>query len=607
MTKKRKLWIPIVSIVLVAALVGGAIAIWKVNTGKAVEVYPVSNISDSYWGDSTTLSGNVSTGKVQNVALQDSLIQSINVSAGDTVSAGDVLMVYDTTSFQLTLQSDQAKIAVLENSIRQANQNITKYKNLKPSELAPKPTEEIIDHGPLNILSTVDAGQFSGDGQVFQCSGDTVVTASLLQQLRATGASVEFQLYDGNTLYGSWIVDGTSLPYTRTEYLPVETATPTPDPDQGTDTPTDQGGQTTDQGGEAPDQGSQTPDQGGEIPDQGSQETTPPADGSTSSATSSVSASAQTVYTKVEVEALDTNWTLGGSLMFTGDGVSVDLSAPQAGYGQFVSCTPTEYQQFETVYHENFIPDGSENYMYSKEELAKMIKEAEQELATLQLDLRSAQLTYEQNQLVSKTGEVTANISGTVTDVKDPATLATGDTLITVKGTENYTVTAYISELNLNKVSIGDILSVYAYQSSNNVTATVSEIGTTPASGSFGWGSENPNNSYYPITATVDDPNVELTIGEWCDITLMSGGDSAGSDTIYLSKMYVRSDDGGSYVMMADENNRLKKQYVRTGKTIWGSSIEIRSGVTREDRIAFPYGKTVREGAKVTDADYPKY
>lgn len=207
----------------------------------------------------------------------------------------------------------------------------------------------------------------------------------------------------------------------------------------------------------------------------------------------------------MEVEALDTNWTLGGSLMFTGDGVSVDLSAPQAGYGQFVSCTPTEYQQFETVYHENFIPDGSENYMYSKEELAKMIKEAEQELATLQLDLRSAQLTYEQNQLVSKTGEVTANISGTVTDVKDPATLATGDTLITVKGTENYTVTAYISELNLNKVSIGDSLSVYAYQSSNNVTATVSEIGTTPPAAASAGAARTP------ITPTIPSPPPWMT------------------------------------------------------------------------------------------------
>ena len=87
---------------------------------------------------------------------------------------------------------------------------------------------------------------------------------------------------------------------------------------------------------------------------------------------------------------------------------------------------------------------------------------------------------------MSKTGEVTANISSTVTDVKDaPPPLAAGDTLITVKGTENYTVTACISELNLNKVAIGDSLSVYAYQSSNSVTATVSRSAPPPASGSF--------------------------------------------------------------------------------------------------------------------------
>lgn len=575
MTKKRKLWIPILAVLLAAAMVAGGIAIWKANTGKAVDVYPVSNIYETYWGDNTTLSGNVSTGKVQNVALQDSLIQSINVNVGDTVSAGDVLLVYDTTSFQLTLQSDQAKIAVLESNIQQTTQNITKYKNLKPSELAPKPTEEIVDHGPLNILSTVDVGQFTGDGQVFLCSGDTVVTAAFLRQLRSTGASVEFQLYDGNTLYGSWTVDGSALPTTRTEYVPVES--PAPDPGEDGSNP---GGDT------------DTPETSGEseAPEQGSS-----------------SASSTTVYTRVDVEAIDSDWTLGDSLMFTGDGVSVDLSAEQKGFGQFTSCTPSEYEQFETIYHDNFTPDGSENYMYSKDELAKMIKDAEQELASLQLDLRSAQLTYQQNQLVGKTGEVVANISGTVTDVKDPATLAAGDTLITVKGTENYTVTAYISELNLNKVAVGDSLSVFAYQSSSNVTATVSEIGTTPVTGSFGWGSENPNNSYYPITATVDDPNAELTIGEWCDITLMSTGDMSAGNTIYLSKMYVRSDDGGSYVMLADENNRLKKQYVRTGKTIWGSSIEIKSGVTLEDRIAFPYGKTVREGARVNNADYPKY
>ena len=207
---------------------------------------------------------------------------------------------------------------------------------------------------------------------------------------------------------------------------------------------------------------------------------------------------------------------------------------------------------------------------------------------------------------MSQTGEVTATIDGTVTEVKDAAALASGDTLISVKGTENYTITAYISEMNLSNVAVGDSLSAYTYESGNNVMATITEIGDTPAD-YYSYGMENPNNSYYPITAAVEDQEVELTVGEWCDVTLMSSSDGAESQAIYLPLMYVRSDDGGSYVMLADENNRLKKQYVRTGKTLWGSSIEIKSGVSLEDRVAFPYGKSVREGARITDQDYPQY
>lgn len=588
--KKRRIWIPILAVVLAAALVAGGVAIWRSATGKAVAVYPVMNIYDTYWGDDISLSGNVSTGSVQNVALRDSLIESINVQVGDTVSAGDVLMVYDTTSFELTLQSDRAKIAVLESNIQQTNRDISKYRSLRPSEEAPQPTEEVVDHGPLNIRATVDASHFTGDGQVFQCTGDTVVTAAFLQQLRASGASVEFQLYEDNLLYGSWMVDGSVLPTTRVEYIPVEAPPPTPsdpedgssegtDPGTGTDTPGDG-----DPSGEG--EGSGTPDE--------------PA------ASSETSASAQTTYIRQEVEALDSDWTLGGNLIFTGDGVSVDLSAESAGYGQFVSCSPTEYQQYETIYHDNYVPDGSENYMYSREELKQMIQQAEQELASYQLDLQAAQLTYQQDQLVSQTGEVTATIDGTVTEVKDAAALASGDTLISVKGTENYTITAYISEMNLSNVAVGDSLSAYTYESGNNVMATITEIGDTPAD-YYSYGMENPNNSYYPITAAVEDQEVELTVGEWCDVTLMSSSDGAESQAIYLPLMYVRSDDGGSYVMLADENNRLKKQYVRTGKTLWGSSIEIKSGVSLEDRVAFPYGKSVREGARITDQDYPQY
>ena len=66
-------------------------------------------------------------------------------------------------------------------------------------------------------------------------------------------------------------------------------------------------------------------------------------------------------------------------------------------------------------------------------------------------------------------------------------------------------------------------------------------------------------------------------------------------------------DLNGMYVYIA-ENNTLKKQYVTTGKTLWGYEIEILSGLTMEDYIAFPYGKHVHEGAQaVVSENMPMY
>ena len=42
--------------------------------------------------------------------------------------------------------------------------------------------------------------------------------------------------------------------------------------------------------------------------------------------------------------------------------------------------------------------------------------------------------------------------------------------------------------------------------------------------------------------------------------------------------------------MIADENNRLKKQYVVPGRTVYGSAVEIKARLREDDRIAFPYG-----------------
>lgn len=546
MNKIRKLVVPVVIVAAILAAIVAGILFWRTKHAKAVDVYPVSNIYQTYWGDETSLSGNVTTGKQQNITLKESLINSINVKEGDQVTVGDVLMVYDTTSFQLTLQSDRARIAVLEAQIQQSKNNIAKYKGLQPSENAPKPKETTIDHGELKILDRIDKELLTSDNLVVQCDANTVVTADFLKQLRSSGASVEFQMYDENTLYGSWYVDGSTLPMTTVKYVPVDSDT-TPDSAAKNDP-------------------------------------------------------AETSYKREEVEAITDDWTLGDSLTFNGDGISVVLANDAVGYGQFTSCTPTEYERYEIISEDDYIPDGSDNYVYSKSELVKMIQQEQEQLAGYELDLKSANLTLQQDELVGENGEVTANISGTVSEIKDTSTLSTGDTIFTVKGAESYAVTFYVSELDLGSINIGDSYNLYAYESSTSSTVTVSEIGSTPNTSYYGGGG-NPNSSYYPITATVDDPEAQMTIGEWCEVTKISGTDTDSG--MYLELMYVRKDDKGYYVMIADENNKLKKQYVRTGKTVWGYMIEIKSGLSMEDRVAFPYGKTVKVGAPVADVEYP--
>ena len=54
---------------------------------------------------------------------------------------------------------------------------------------------------------------------------------------------------------------------------------------------------------------------------------------------------------------------------------------------------------------------------------------------------------------------------------------------------------------------------------------------------------------------------------------------------------------------MKREGDRLKKQYVSTGKIYWGQYIVIKSGLNASDAIAFPYAKDAVEGKVCKEAD----
>ena len=84
-------------------------------------------------------------------------------------------------------------------------------------------------------------------------------------------------------------------------------------------------------------------------------------------------------------------------------------------------------------------------------------------------------------------------------------------------------------------------------------------------------------------------------------LTIKSDEDNKG-EKLFIDQSYVRMDEGTPYVYISYKG-RLKKQYVKTGKIVDGTSIEIISGLKASDRIAFPYGKNISEGVKTRNTN----
>ena len=218
-TMRRRLIIAgiIAGVVILVAL---GIFAWREANRKPVEVYPVSNVQTSYYGNSSKLAGAVTRGNVQTVNKNASNVTDVRVKTGDHVNVGDVLMTYDPASLNQTLSADQARISSAESKVNSASTALATYRSLRPSEDRPQSWTETVDNGDLEPLSVIDSlgGQphetsstAYGNLNTYVCTFDTVIRASALNELAAGTDGVELQLYMQSggdwTLYGSWAID----------------------------------------------------------------------------------------------------------------------------------------------------------------------------------------------------------------------------------------------------------------------------------------------------------------------------------------------------------------------------------------------------------------
>ena len=221
--KKQTIRRIVIAALVLLALVAAVVLIARQMRRQTVNVFNVSDVSDTYWGDSTELSGMISEGSVDNIPLAEGMVESFAVKVGDEVKKGDVLLKYDTSSYQLTLSSDQAQIAMLQSQIAQAQQDISAYRRMTPSEAVtppPAPTPKPTPATVAVVDTTTPPNEQIEGVKYYNCTVDTVVRADVLKALAASGDRVAYRLYEGRDLLGLWFVSGEDLARYGEEWSP---------------------------------------------------------------------------------------------------------------------------------------------------------------------------------------------------------------------------------------------------------------------------------------------------------------------------------------------------------------------------------------------------
>ena len=576
---------------------GGTGGIYWYRTAKAkkatVKVYSVSTMKDMYWGDEISAQGTVQSANVQKVLLDNQLIvEKVLVKEGDSVTIGTPLLQYDTTAAKLNVAQKQNAVAIAEDHIRTANKELNTLQNLRPSEDAPiddggwepddpglDDSDEISDsesEEPIVTTAPPDtpilpnqpdaskctdtihavAEAVSREGRAakpywFACKKETVATTAFLQELQKAGACAELFVFDGTTCQYIWSITSTSFTgKTLSDWVVGKGITIDTD-------------------------GSILVDPTG------------------------------TYYGNLKLPAMAAGQQTDAEDSHTDSSDVIDASASEEDASAWDTEGLTDTEEVDPDFSD-YTYSGStslySDYMYSSAELQKMIRDKQNELKKLEIDKKQAELDLKDAQQKQQTGQELSKIDGVVTKLAaDPEALEATDPLMIIQGEGGVSIQGQISEMNLTKLAVGDVLSVTSWETGDVVEATVTKIETTPVTGedvlSYG---ENPNNSMYPFLASVQD-SVSWNVGDPVSISISS---TEESDSFYLPVQYVRQEDGQYYVMKKDAHNKLKKQMVQTGKLIYGGyEIEIKGGLTEDDWICFPYGKTVKEGTATQDSD----
>lgn len=575
--RTKKIIAIILAVVLTAGAGFGGWRLWGNRSSEPVYVYDFSMIGmTEYWGDTKESYGPITTDRVQTVYLSSTqTVTEVFVQPGDEVQKGDVLMTFDTTLSDLSLERKRLDVEKLKLQLEDAQEQLWQINSMEPMVIPPQSDEpEDVNLGTALVGDYAVNGPVTNDGSTAETpmicwlrDGKSIDDA-LFEWLRQK--AVELQTRNQPAKPPAAGESGGSSEGNTPTTLPSETTTPTTQPVETTAATTETTAATT-------------------QPTSSTTETTEQTDPS-----KPVEVGSFYVVFKVT----EGNMSLG--YVKTWQGVHVT----QLADGSFSF----------SFYDASMIPDTSVADLDAKEEedfyigsgftatqIAEMRADQEKAIRELEFSIKMAEAEYLIMQTEVSDGNIYAQFDGKVLSVLDEEEAKlNAQPFIKVSGGGGFYVEGSVSELDRESLFIGQEVTVNDWNTGNVYTGTIQRIGDYPSDEDNWYGDGNPNVTYYPFTVFVDG---EADFMQYSYVSIMYSAGDQMEHGIYLENPFLRTENGTTYVYVLGEDGLLEKRPVTVGKSLWGSYTEILSGLAETDMIAFPYGKNVVPGAPAVEGD----
>lgn len=670
---KKKIIIGILVAALVVGGTAGGGVYYRQSHQKTVSVVSVDSLAGDYSVDDTTLEGNIVASAVQNISVdKDMIIEKVYVSKGDSVKKDDKLISFDMTLVEMELNIAKLKQQQQEQNLNKAISRLTSLKNGGPiddgsSDDSSVTPDDTSDTGTDSLPDYDEEASAAGsmNGTYLAAVINPVLAAATGDFLSDGGEETQNTAGTEDTAENS-TEDNTSQGQNTSGDTSGGTESSGDEINIDISSGDDNGNNSTDDPSEDPDP-SETPDPGfnsGQDVSDNIENTDPGTDPGIKDITDGDPVFHQVLDGNTEpycgkgtkknpyvflVSSAKGYAVAKGSFLNKMAGYKPDGTKEDGvdGYWYLLefhendtvadvtnrksSCTGyylVDGSLLDKMVKDDseveFTLDGASHYDGDQDDdpgddggddsgdggdssltREEAIKIQQTKVDSLKLDIRESKINIEKLEKKVKKQTIYSKLDGTVAKVGDAATgSSSGSYFMTVKSKEGFYVKGTVSELMLDEVKEGTKLQCSG--SNGDFEADVIDVSEYPVSGDY-TGSGNPNVSYYTYLATIPDKSVKVSEDDWLTVTLQGTSQQNG---IVLDKAFVRSENGVSYVYK-DDNGILKKQILKVGGNVNGGySVLVTGGITRDDRIAFPYGDTAKEGAvteEVSVSDFYGY